>query len=306
MNQEGQSVGGSSQKLPGAIKLLNGAFSIYKQKYLVIVGIAVVPALFGLFQIVAGNMAVSVIFFTAAFLATALMFFSYLAFVSVITTESQSVGGAYKRSLQMALPALWVSILTSVAVVGGFFLLIVPGIILSLLFSVSFYVLFVENRRGLSALSSSWHYAKGYLWAIAWRFLFLSIILLLVNSAISFVTNGPSFLAPAAQAEVSLPYQLLYLLLSNFVVVPVSVIYAYGIYQALKKIKGVGPLEIDGQKIKRNITIFSIIGIVGIVAMIVFVWFVFVKVLFQDDASVQQFILGAKEAQEARGGQTLP
>ena len=169
--------------------------------------------------------------------------------------------------------------------------------------------MFVENRRGLSALSSSWHYAKGYLWAIAWRFLFLSIILLLVNSAISFVTNGPSFLAPAAQAEVSLPYQLLYLLLSNFVVVPVSVIYAYGIYQALKKIKGVGPLEIDGQKIKGNITIFSligIIGIVGIVAMIVFVWFVFVKVLFQDDASVQQFILGAKEAQEARGGQTLP
>jgi len=268
INQAGQTVGGSPQKLPGVLALLNRAFSVYKERLAVIAGIAAVPTLFGVLQIFVG-MAIPIVFFFVVLLGTIFSFLSYLAFVSVMTTEGQSVGDAYRKSIQMALPALWVSILTAIAVMGGFILLIVPGVILSLLFCVSFYVLFVENRRGLSALISSWHYARGYLWAIAWRFLFLSIIMLLVTLVISFATNGPSFLTPSAQEGMSLPYRLLYLFFSNFIALPLSVIYTYGIYQVLKQSKVASLLEVDEKEIKRKIIIFSVLGLLAIAAVVV-------------------------------------
>lgn len=270
--------------LPGATKLFSWAFSFYKQHFSVIAGISAIPFLFSLIQVFLGkNLSVGLVL-VLAIITFVVSFLSRLALFDAVAEEGQSVGGAYKKSLSMFFPFIWVSGLVTLATLGGFFLFIIPGILLSIWLSLSLYVLFAENRRGTSALIASWHYVKGYWGAIFWRGLFLGLVILLVSLILAFVTSGPSILTAlksGVEPEVSLLGQLINLVFNNFFILPLSIIYSYGIYRALKEIKTAVPLESDEQKIKRNITIFSVIGIVGIVAMIALSGFLLLKFLPQ-------------------------
>lgn len=274
----------SQLSLPGASKLLGWAFSFYKQHLSLIVGISAIPFLFSLVQVLMGKSLSTGPIFILAIITFFISFLSRLALFDAVAEEGQTIGGAYKKSLQMFFPFIWVSGLVTLATLGGFFLFIIPGILLSIWLSLSLYVLFAENRRGTSALVTSWHYVKGYWGAIFWRGLFLGIIILLVSLALAFLTSGPTILTAlksGVEPEVSLLGQLLSLVFNNFLILPLSIIYSYGIYKSLKEIKTSVPLESDEQKIKRNITIFSVIGIIGIVAMIALSGFLLIKFLPQ-------------------------
>ena len=277
------------QFLPGAPKLFSGAFSFYKQHFSVIAGISVIPFLFGVVQILIGKSLPLGLIFTLAILTFVVSFLSRLALFDAVAEEGQSVGGAYKKSLTMFFPFIWVSGLVTLATIGGFFLFIIPGILLSIWLSLSLYVLFAENCRGTSALVASWHYVKGYWGAIFWRGLFLGLVILLISLVLVFVTSGLSILTAlksGVKPEVSLLSQLINLVVNNFFSLPLSIIYSSGIYKSLKEIKTAIPLEADEQKIKRNITIFSVIGIVGIIAMIALSGFLLPKFLPQFSPSV--------------------
>lgn len=257
--------------LPGASKLFSWAFSFYKQHFSVIAGISVIPFLFSFVQIFAGKSLSVGLVLVLAILTFVVSFLSRLALFGAVAGEGQSVGGAYKKSLTMFFPFIWVSGLVTLATLGGFFLFIIPGILLLIWLSLSLYVLFAENRRGTSALVASWHYVKGYSGAIFWRGLFLGIIILLVSLALAFLTSGPTILTAfksGVKPEVPLFSQILNLIFNNFLIIPISIIYSYGIYRSLKEIKTSVPLESDEQKIKKNITIFSVVGIIGIIAII--------------------------------------
>lgn len=270
--------------LPRASKLFGWSFSFYKQHFSVIAGISVISFLFSLVQIFTGKSLSVRLVLVLAILAFVVSFLSRLALFDAVAEEGRSVGGAYKKSLQMFFPFIWVSGLVTLATLGGFFLFIIPGILLSIWLSLSLYVLFAENRRGTSALVASWHYVKGYWGAIFWRGLFLSLVILLISLVLAFVTSGPSILTAlksGVKPEVSLLSQLINLVFNNFFILPLSIIYPYGIYRSLKEIKTSVPLESDEQKIKRNITIFSVIGIIGIIAMIALSWFLLLKFLPQ-------------------------
>ena len=54
--------------------------------------------------------------------------------------------------------------LVGLAVLGGFILLIIPGIIFLVMFSVAIPALVVENLRGTDAMSRSWNLVKGSFW----------------------------------------------------------------------------------------------------------------------------------------------
>ena len=98
------------------------------------------------------------------------------------------------------------------------------------------------------------------------------------------VTSGPTIftaLKSGVKPEVSLLSQLFNLLFNNFFVLPLSIIYSYGIYRALKEVKASVPTESDEPKIKRAVVIFLVVGIIGIVAIIVFSGFLLVKFLPQ-------------------------
>jgi hypothetical protein len=183
--------GGMAPKTLGEI--LSAAFNIYKanaSKLLLIVAIVVVPLSFisalSSGVVFAGTKRTDTIFGTQVvvvdrsfglFLAGALV----AGLISVIITAvlqaailraaAQATIGdpvdpeeSYRFGFKRLGSVILVSVLVGLAVVGGFILLIIPGIIFLVLFSVSVPVLIVENRRGRAAMSRSWNLAKGHFW----------------------------------------------------------------------------------------------------------------------------------------------
>jgi hypothetical protein len=77
-----------------------------------------------------------------------------------------TIGGVYRFALSRTHSILWVTFLSALAVLGGFILLIVPGILFAIRFGFSPVVVAVEGARGTRAMRRSWRLAKGHFWKI--------------------------------------------------------------------------------------------------------------------------------------------
>lgn len=253
--------------LPSAFKLLGEAFSFYKKHVAVIIGVSSVVALAEIIQVVVGTKVSAIPAVILAILVVIIGLLSRMAMFAAVPEGMPSVGVAYSKGLRMFFPFLWVSILTSLSIMGGFLLLVIPGIMIAVSLSMSVYVLFGENRRGVSALSASWHYVKGRWFSVAWRSVFFGLMVFLVSAILTSILLGPSFYSDAltvkegARPEAPLWFSVVSILFSNLVVFPLGVIYMYGVYRALKETKA-APTEADEQKNKRSVKIFSILGVV--------------------------------------------
>ena len=71
---------------------------------------------------------------------------------------------SYRFGFKRLGSVILVSVLVGLAVIGGFILLVIPGLIFLVFLSVSVPVLIVENRRGTDAMSRSWNLVKGHFW----------------------------------------------------------------------------------------------------------------------------------------------
>lgn len=80
---------------------------------------------------------------------------------------------AYNRALKLFFPYLWVSILAGLVIYGGFIFFVIPGIVLSILFSVSFMLVLFESERGVAVLIKSREYIRGYGMQVFWRYFVL-------------------------------------------------------------------------------------------------------------------------------------
>ena len=183
--------GGIPPKTLGEI--LSAAFNIYKanaSKLLLIVAVVVVPLSFigALFSgvVFAGTKHTVLLFdrpvqvidrsfglVLAGALVTAVISVIITAMLqaAILRAAAQATIGdpvdaeeSYRFGFKRLGSVILVSVLVGLAVVGGFILLIIPGIIFLVLFSVSIPVLIVENRRGREAMSRSWNLAKGHFW----------------------------------------------------------------------------------------------------------------------------------------------
>src|SRR5258706_8350382 len=96
--------------------------------------------------------------------------FSWLALMWVVgREESVNWKDAYRKSLVLALPSFVIALLSIVIILGGFLLLIIPGIYLAIAYSFSQYALFSDNKRGMEALRASKFYVKGNWWGVFGR-----------------------------------------------------------------------------------------------------------------------------------------
>jgi site-specific recombinase len=127
--------------------------------------------------------------------------------------EALSMGWKYTRSL------FWVTIINAVVVGVGFLLLVVPGIIFSVWFSFSMYVLIWEDIKGVEALKRSKALVNGYWWSILWKFLGAGLIMAAINLILNFIP----FIGP---------------LIVSLVIAPIFMIYVALVYEELKRIKG--------------------------------------------------------------------
>jgi len=83
------------------------------------------------------------------------------AVASVYLSRPTTIGASFGHALKRLLPLIGTTILTGLAIMGGFILLIIPGILFAFWFSLSQHVTVLENIAGSAALTRSKALMKG-------------------------------------------------------------------------------------------------------------------------------------------------
>ena len=82
-----------------------------------------------------------------------------------------SIGSYIHSDKKLILPAIGASILSGIAILGGFLIFIIPGIIFAIWFAFVMYSVALDNQDSISSLSFSKNLVKGRWWAVLWRLL---------------------------------------------------------------------------------------------------------------------------------------
>src|SRR5207244_780060 len=76
------------------------------------------------------------------------------------------VGSVLSFAMSRLAAILLVTLLVGLSIVGGFILLVIPGIIIAVRLSTATVVVVVEDVRGRKALGRSWRLIKGHTWRL--------------------------------------------------------------------------------------------------------------------------------------------
>lgn len=108
---------------------------------------------------------------------------------NIYTQEKPDLQKTYKESWSSFWGYVFVSILVGLITIGGFLLLIIPGIIFAVWFSFAVYFVVLQNKKTIEALKESKQLVTGYWWATLWRWivpnLFYGIIMVAAVSLIN-------------------------------------------------------------------------------------------------------------------------
>jgi len=202
------------------------------------------------------------------------------------TGFAESYAYAFKNSVYF----LWANVLSWLIVLGGFVLLIIPGIKYSLSFSFLPFTFVGENERGLSASLKSKEYVYGFWWRTFWRIIAVALIfifiMVVIGSSINFLTSpravdldntrcvGVRCISAGAQNTAGGYLTFLVMLLLQFIYVPFLMAYLYLIYKNFTEIK---PQLVSAPvSAKKDFYIFcAILGVIFTI-LYVFVWAMFV------------------------------
>jgi len=82
-----------------------------------------------------------------------------------------------ERSWQLFIPVIWVGILTTLIIMAGVFVLIIPGLIFAVYLTFASVAVILDNQRGTKALSYSYELVKGRFWKTLWRLIVGSVVI---------------------------------------------------------------------------------------------------------------------------------
>lgn len=278
--------------LPSASELLKQSIVFYKKNYKILIGLGLLPSVFavtsGLIFLAGGNgfilILLSGIVSICAFIINIVFPISTIKTIFEID-KGQSISDikdVYKFAFGLFFSSLWLMILSTVIVMGGMLLLIIPGIILAITLSFGTTSLIVDDTRGLKALLTSYYYSRNKVVGIFGRMLFIalismvfSILLFVVYFIISGIIGG-SFNPIIVLHAISQPGSIVSIIstqiqpfIINCVFYPIFGIYSYLIYKNLKQQKPAPNPEVDFKKSKTWFKICSVISIVALVIAIV-------------------------------------
>ena len=160
--------------LMGVGELLSKSIKGYQDRFTNLLPFAII---FGLASLV------PIVNFLFLFPAVAIFLWISKASVEEGKEFSKDIFGTFKKAFHYFFPLLWAAILTGLVVFGGFALLIVPGIMLSILVYVSPAIVVHENLRGVQALQKSWHYISGRKWKVFLRLVVFSVVAIIATLA---------------------------------------------------------------------------------------------------------------------------
>ncbi|OFW79497.1 MAG: hypothetical protein A2Z48_03960 [Actinobacteria bacterium RBG_19FT_COMBO_70_19] len=115
------------------------------------------------------------------------------AAAGALVGREPDLGESYRVGVARMWSVLLVSLLTGLAVAGGFILLIVPGLIFLARFAVAVPALVVEGKRGRAALSRSWNLVIGHSWPVFGTLLVAGLIAGAVSGVLTVPFSGPWF-----------------------------------------------------------------------------------------------------------------
>lgn len=221
-------------------ELFGGAWQVYKERFWTLVGIMAIPVLawlliggigvgIGLLSSLFGGASIVVIVLfsvIAIALAILLTFWPQAALIYAVKERSRRIGikESFVKAWHTLSSFIWVSALTSLAIAGGFLLLIVPGFIFAVWFLFAAYILIAEGVKGSAALSKSRELVRGRWWSIFGRMILLGL-----------VAGGIGFII----ALIPIVGQLIV----NLLITPFSIVFLYLLYEDLKRVKGEGQTE---------------------------------------------------------------
>ncbi|MFA5358358.1 MAG: hypothetical protein WC310_00885 [Patescibacteria group bacterium] len=135
-----------------------------------------------------------------------------------------SIADAFNQNASFFWSYLWVGILLFLIVLGGLILVIIPGIIWGIMFSLFGYVMICEKIKGFDAANKSRQLIKGYWWSVFIRFLVIVLLYFIIGIILS------------PLGEKTALYSLATILIGIFLS-PFASVYVYNIYRNLQEIK---------------------------------------------------------------------
>jgi hypothetical protein len=264
--------------------LCAAAWRTYKELFGVLIGIVAGPALLLVVGILMmHHRGVGALLGMLLFAVGIIAFIpASVALVFAVAKKTVGVKESYKRAMPFFWPALWLGLLAFAITMGGFFMLVIPSIMLGVWLLFSNFALILEGKRGIRAMSRSREYARGYWWPIFGRYLLLSIIIVGASVVLHLIV------AKIGGRVVGDVENYLF----SFMLAPLQLAFIYELYENILRVK---PTVAEDQSVptaSRGFLIAS--GIVGLVAPILiaiivvvtgFAFFIFKTSSMRDGAS---------------------
>lgn len=265
-----------SQRLKTPWALIKEAWHIYTTKFKLFVALSV-PSIILVAAYFATTVLPPVVGGFAAFLLVlgswVVNLWLGMSFLYGVVEQNPSVSAKeiLRKGWRRIFSYLWVYTLLAVIVMGGYFLLIIPGIMLGVWFGFALYALAVEDTRGLEALLRSKQLVKGLWWQVVWRCVFFGIVIgvpiLVMFAALIFllvVTFGQS----EQQFQEWMNTLQIILMPVQWIGGAFTLALGYALYEDLKRVKG-NPSYADHKESKRKYIALGILGVVGFVIVII-------------------------------------
>lgn len=188
-------------KLKGTFDLIGESFKIFGKWWKVMILIQLIPGIlalaFGFISSLLEEGAAIGWIIAFIILVIPVIFLGMWGLYSLIVAVARSGQGEEKKgwknyygeSIKIFWGILGVTILTALATIGGFFLLIVPGFIFGVWFTFAVWV-YMEKGKGsglVNAMRESKRIVKGYFWSIVWRNLVFGFLISAVIIPVTFV-----------------------------------------------------------------------------------------------------------------------
>lgn len=172
--------------------LMNEAWALFRPRIKLFLILAVI---LGLLSIVGALLSLTIVLIPIVVIASIVITVVFsLAEVYAVVGEPKPIGELLGRAWKSFWPYLILSVLGGLVIIGGFAILIIPGIILSVYLSFMAYTFAVEGLRGRAALRQSHAYVEGAWFDVFWRLLvaglLAGIIVGIVNAIFSFLKDS--------------------------------------------------------------------------------------------------------------------
>lgn len=155
--------------------------------------------------------------FVAVVLMCVVMFISTIMLIKEIASDwTLSYGNALTESVAYIFPLLWVAVLTTLAILGGFSAFIVPGFIATIWYAFAQIATIIDHKRGMRALLYSKELVKGNFANVFIYYAVALVIVTLANLILGIIPLIGSFI--------------------SLLTTPFMLIFSVHFYNALKKV----------------------------------------------------------------------